>query len=351
MRSLSDIAYHRLEGATAEPAATTAPPTATSASPVWWRRLASRSVLLLLVTGFVVVRLIVISYGSFSSHDLSAPGKPINFSEPNRKTHSDYLKRLPQCIIIGVRKCGTRALLEFLDLHPEIRSADEEQHFFDHNESYVKGLEWYRQKMPLSYPHQITIEKTPAYFITDKVPQRIYAMNESIKLLVILREPATRVVSDYTQIFANRHSKNKSHPRFEQLALIPHKGQLLVNSRYKAVQTSTYHRHLRRWLRLFHLHQIHFVDGDLLVKDPVSELHRIEDFLGLEHHITAQNVYFNETRGFYCMRNRTSEWCLGATKGRKHPFVSPKVMQTLHTFFRPHNEKFFKLIGRTFDWP
>ncbi|GFW59631.1 heparan sulfate glucosamine 3-O-sulfotransferase 5 [Trichonephila clavipes] len=35
-------------------------------------------------------------------------------------------RRLPQCIIIGVRKCGTRALLEFLNLHPSIQKASDE---------------------------------------------------------------------------------------------------------------------------------------------------------------------------------------------------------------------------------
>ena len=34
-------------------------------------------------------------------------------------------KKLPECIIIGVRKGGTRALLEMLTLHPSIRMASQ----------------------------------------------------------------------------------------------------------------------------------------------------------------------------------------------------------------------------------
>lgn len=30
------------------------------------------------------------------------------------------IKRLPQCIIIGARKCGTRALIDMLNLHPQV---------------------------------------------------------------------------------------------------------------------------------------------------------------------------------------------------------------------------------------
>lgn len=51
-------------------------------------------------------------------------------------------KRLPSAIIIGVKKGGTRALLEFLRAHPNIRATGPEPHFFDKN--YDKGLEWYR---------------------------------------------------------------------------------------------------------------------------------------------------------------------------------------------------------------
>ena len=37
---------------------------------------------------------------------------------------------------------GTRALLEFLRVHPDVRAVGAEPHFFDR--SYHKGLAWYR---------------------------------------------------------------------------------------------------------------------------------------------------------------------------------------------------------------
>eukprot|EP00058_Branchiostoma_floridae_P019599 XP_002605089.1 hypothetical protein BRAFLDRAFT_124145 [Branchiostoma floridae] len=51
-------------------------------------------------------------------------------------------RKLPQVIIIGVKKGGTRALLEYLRLHPDIRAVGPEVHFFDRK--YENGLEWYR---------------------------------------------------------------------------------------------------------------------------------------------------------------------------------------------------------------
>ncbi|MBN3306401.1 HS3S4 sulfotransferase, partial [Amia calva] len=51
-------------------------------------------------------------------------------------------KKLPQAIIIGVKKGGTRALLEALRVHPDVRAVGVEPHFFDRH--YEKGLDWYR---------------------------------------------------------------------------------------------------------------------------------------------------------------------------------------------------------------
>lgn len=87
----------------------------------------------------------------------------------SRRLYPSAARRLPQAIIIGVRKCGTRALLEMLYLHPMVQKASGEVHFFDRDENYNRGLEWYRMKMPHSYPGQITIEKSPSYFVTPEV--------------------------------------------------------------------------------------------------------------------------------------------------------------------------------------
>lgn len=51
-------------------------------------------------------------------------------------------QKFPQAIIIGVKKGGTRALLEFLRVHPDVRAVGSEPHFFDR--FYDKGPDWYR---------------------------------------------------------------------------------------------------------------------------------------------------------------------------------------------------------------
>ncbi|GFS52006.1 heparan sulfate glucosamine 3-O-sulfotransferase 5 [Trichonephila inaurata madagascariensis] len=221
-------------------------------------------------------------------------------------------------------------------------------HFFDEDDKYSLGLEWYRRRMPYSFADQITIEKSPAYFITESAPARIRAMNASVKLLLIVRDPVTRLISDYAQLAANKARKDKALASFEELVLHPN-GQ--VNTAYKAVRISMYSIFFEKWHRVFPRRQIHIVDGDDLVRDPFPEVQRIEEFLGIAHRISKENFFYNKTKGFYCVRNETTEKCLNESKGRRHPEVSEEVIHKLRQFYAPYNRMFFRAAGRDFGWP
>ena len=63
-------------------------------------------------------------------------------SGENASIHSS--QRLPQAIIIGVKKCGTRALLKFISTHSAVAASLTEIHFFDRTTNFQRGLDWYR---------------------------------------------------------------------------------------------------------------------------------------------------------------------------------------------------------------
>uniref|UniRef100_A0A8C1MHF0 Sulfotransferase n=1 Tax=Cyprinus carpio TaxID=7962 RepID=A0A8C1MHF0_CYPCA len=255
-------------------------------------------------------------------------------------------RRLPDIIIIGVRKGGTRALLEMLNLHSDVVAAQSEVHFFDWDSHYLRGVDWYVSQMPLARPGQLTVEKTPAYFTSARVPERIRRMNPDTRLLLIVREPTERLLSDYTQVFHNRLEKHKQQQMLETLLM--HDGEL--NLDYKALNRSLYHLHMRRWLDVFPRSHIHLVDGDALIRNPLPEMKKVEEFLHLEPQINASNFYFNQTKGFFCLRDRRRERCLHGSKGRQHPRIAPEILRKLYDFFHEPNQEFFQLVGRTFDW-
>ena len=77
-------------------------------------------------------------------------------------------------------------LMDFLSVHPNVKPTKNEAHFFN-KKAYAKGINYYRRKMPVSSPEQITLEKTPNYFEVKVVPPRVKKMNSTIKLILIAR--------------------------------------------------------------------------------------------------------------------------------------------------------------------
>ncbi|KAI5619178.1 heparan sulfate glucosamine 3-O-sulfotransferase 3B1 [Silurus asotus] len=255
-------------------------------------------------------------------------------------------KKFPQAIIIGVKKGGTRALLEFLRVHPDVRAVGSEPHFFDR--FYNRGLEWYRNLMPRTLDGQITMEKTPSYFVTKEAPSRLCAMNCDTKLIVVVRDPVTRAVSDYTQTL----TKSPGLQSFQTL-VFKNFSSGVIDSSWSAVRIGMYAQHLENWLQHFPLSSFLFVSGEKLVSDPAGEVGRVQDFLGLKRIVSDKHFYFNQTKGFPCLKKpegSSRPRCLGKSKGRTHPHIPTDVLQKLREFYRPFNHKFYQMSGLDFGW-
>ncbi|XP_052776865.1 heparan sulfate glucosamine 3-O-sulfotransferase 2-like [Mya arenaria] len=256
------------------------------------------------------------------------------------------MRRIPKVIIIGVKKCGTRALLEYLKLHPLIKAPGPEPHFFDRN--YHRGLDWYRSKMPATNDHEITIEKTPRYFVSQDVPEKIYNLSPNVKLVVVIRDPVVRAISDFTQAV----SKNevKSNQTFRRRVL---RRDGDINTHSSIVKTGIYVRYLTTWFQYFGRSNIHIVSGEDLIANPLGVLETVQDFIGVQREIDGNLIYFNKTRGFPCIRmlkrNNTAK-CFGATKGRNHVQTDSATLKRLYDFYRPYNQYLFKFMNKTFEW-
>ena len=202
--------------------------------------------------------------------------------------------------------------------------------------------------MPTTLDGQITMEKTPSYFVTKNVPGRIYNMSKNVKLILVVRDPVTRALSDYAQT----SSKRDDVKPFEQMAFLDNSTGL-VDTSWGAIRIGVYAKHLERWLKYFPLSQIHIVNGEKLISDPAGVMAKVQSFIGLKPVITEKHFYFNTTKGFPCLKKPEGSGrphCLGKTKGRPHPKVNPQVLQRLRDFYRPFNQKFYQMTGTDFGW-
>ena len=64
---------------------------------------------------------------------------------------------------------------------------------------YDAGVDWYRQQMPGVSEGQVAVEKTPGYFHSPGVAARLHETAKETKLVLIVRNPVTRLISDYNQ--------------------------------------------------------------------------------------------------------------------------------------------------------
>merc|ERR1719284_496838 len=155
--------------------------------------------------------------------------------------------------------------------------------------------------MPSVMVGQVCMEKTPGYFHEAPVPQRIFQTNNATKLVLIVRNPVDRLVSDYNQFRSRKLDRGESYPSLEEF-LFTSSGNIDIG--YQPLQRSIYHYHLVRWMRYFPLSQIHIVDGDRFIKEPWVGLKNLEKFLGISHEITEENFFFNATKGFLLRPSR-----------------------------------------------
>jgi len=105
----------------------------------------------------------------------------------------------PNAFLIGAQKSGTTYLAALLAQHPDVCfSKSKELHFFERKRNRKKGLAFYESCFEPYDNQRIVMEATPGYMIFDHALEDIYrTLGNKIKILVILRDPVNRLISQY----------------------------------------------------------------------------------------------------------------------------------------------------------
>ncbi len=206
--------------------------------------------------------------------------------------------------------------------------------------------------MPLSHITQKTMEKTPHYFpiLKMNVPERVYCMNMDVKLILSVRDPVKRLISDYTFNKYVLHGHRESQKNFTLEHYIFSPGTMEIDERYPPVHVSRYAENLKRWLKYFSMENILIVNSDEFTRNPVPVLQSIETFLGLGKYFSDSQFEYDPERGFYCRVIFGMKKCAPPIFGLPKEEVSPDVIEKLRQYYKPHNEDFYKLVGKNFNW-
>jgi len=176
----------------------------------------------------------------------------------------------PSFVGIGAQKCASTWLYKVLEEHPEIGvSREKEIDFF--SKKYDYGYQWYEAHFDGCADKRETGEISPSYFSDPSVPARVHRYNPATKILVTLRDPVQRALSQH------RHEVRLGHFGGASLSF---EAGLKNNPMY--IEQGLYATHLKRWLEYFPLEQIHVIVVDEINSNPYDVAHKAYEFLGVD---------------------------------------------------------------------
>lgn len=106
--------------------------------------------------------------------------------------------RLPDFLIVGFPRSGTTSLFQALLAHPDIWTPEVKELGFFTRDDWESHLDEYREEFALAEPEQLVGEGTTAYVLRDHCAPRIaQALGTGVKILILLRNPADRLHTEY----------------------------------------------------------------------------------------------------------------------------------------------------------
>lgn len=263
-------------------------------------------------------------------------------------------QRLPSAIIIGTRKCYSGRLLQFLRFHPTVEMRSDLVPLDLFSGAYDNDLELYRKQMPFVTDRQMTIEKTPEYFIfPHDVPKIVHdKIDPKMKIIAVVCDPVRRAIADYVRV------KSGHSPSYEGLigntfeeTVMEAEREGHVNHLNALIDSSLYFKHFLRWLHYFPQENIYLLDSKVLTLDPTKELKRLEGFLGLPPYFASSHFAFDDKTGHYCIIYPQRVCLQGAAKKAvEKPKVAGETLKTLYEFFAPYDNSLANTFGQKLSW-
>lgn len=267
---------------------------------------------------------------------------------------------LPNFLIIGTQKAGTRWMLNMLNQHPDVFMPDYEVHYFDRADNYSKGPDWYATHFEGARGQAAIGEKTPNYLMSDAadpaaLPRKVHELLPDARLIAILRNPVERAISAINHhirvgYLAADVDLDQAVPRF-------------IEEDRAYIRYGYYHRHLAAYRQFYDSSRmLVLIYEDDVVARPLPTLQRVCRFLDVDPGFAFAGLEkrYNDGRlsGFGLKLVQAlpvgkhaaarlmagAERLLGIKSEKKRP--ATLAVEKLYEVYAPENRKLFDLIGR-----
>lgn len=264
--------------------------------------------------------------------------------------------RLPDFIVIGAERSGTTTLSRFLRAHPGVFMAQEKEvHFFDTDDKFDLGVDWYKSRFDAADPDQIVGEATPAYMAVTRAVERMANVVPDARLIALLRHPAERAYSVYW--FARAWGAEQREPAeaLGEAMRDPHSSERTLN------YVGSYLDQLERVLHFYPPSSLMTLLFDDFVVDPSAAAKSVCEFIGADPSLVPNGIgsFRNEPRRIlipkvheFGERVKARHFGVGDrilrmnSRKVKYPPLSGPLRSDLLEYFRPHNDALSQWLNR-----
>jgi hypothetical protein len=254
---------------------------------------------------------------------------------------TNQLRVLPDFVVIGSTKSGTTSLHYYLIQHPRIIS-ERNVHFFEYMQT--NSIEWYRAHFPTkAYKNfkKLTVgEQTATYLFHPLIPKRIHTTIPNAKLIVVLRNPVDRAYSNYThqvrEGIEKRTFEEAIKSELKRIEICKNNSEYKINNDdfsnhviFSYLRHGIYVDFIKAWMEFFTKEQFLILPTYDLNNNRAKFLKQVFDYLNV------QNFEIKDVE-----RQNVGEY-------KK---LDKSMRKFLVDYYRPHNERLFKLLEKNFDW-
>ena len=266
------------------------------------------------------------------SKDTGKMPVPQHIGNTGKMSVPQNIVKSPSFIIIGSQRCGTTSLYTYLAQHPQILTPiKKEMDFFSWH--FERGIDWYLAHFPpIPEGEQfLTGEASPSYFDSLEAPERLYSAFPEVKLVVLLRNPVDRAISQFYRL-ADLNWEGRSLDRAisdEVARLAQNPAYIIGEEPANYLARGRYVEFIKNWLAFFPKEQLLVLKSEDFYAGAAATVRQVLEFLDLPEYQLPE--YQNANPGSY-------------------QAINDSMRDWLSDYFRPYNQQLEDYLETKFNW-
>ena len=210
---------------------------------------------------------------------------------------------LPNYMFIGAAKSATTTFFDILKKHEDIFVPKfKEPHFFNIDENYFKGLDWYKKTYFTDINNEsVIIDFTPTYLYHKLCAERIFnSLGPNVKFVIILRNPIDRAYSHYNHSKRDGHEvssfENAVKLENERIEKFRDKNDFLSELRCSYISQGLYFEMISAYLKYFDLNNFFIINFESEVVQNLDQtLLNLSKFLKIDLSNLDYEIHSNKS--------------------------------------------------------